>query len=115
MIIDDSAGILFVMQQALEMKDYAVVTSDTFLGADVVEAEAPHLIFLDISLLGADGREVAQTLKGDPRTAHIPIVILTAHPHADALAEEAGADDYLPKPFELANLWKVAAKYTKSA
>ena len=62
--------------------------------------------------MGKDGREVAQELKGDARTKHIPIIILTAYPNADELAREAGADDFLPKPFELADLWKMTAKHT---
>ena len=45
----------------------------------------------------------------------IPIVILTAYPNADELAKEAGAEDFLSKPFELVELWKTAAKYAQSA
>ena len=112
LVIDDNAGILFVMRKALELKGYEVHTSDAFTGVDAVEKIAPNLMYLDISLVGKDGREVAQELKGDARTKHIPIVILTAYPNADELAREAGADDYLSKPFELAELWKMTAKYT---
>ncbi|MEK7155877.1 MAG: response regulator [Patescibacteria group bacterium] len=112
LIIDDNAGILFVMRKALELKGYEVHTSDTFTGIDAVEKVAPDLMYLDISLVGQDGREVAQELKGDEGTKHIPIIILTAYPNADELAKEAGANDFLPKPFELADLWKMTAKYT---
>lgn len=94
------------------MKEYDVVISETFAGVDSIEKSAPNLIYLDISLVGKDGREVAQELKNDERTKNIPIVILTAYPNADELAEEAGADGYLPKPFELEHLWKMTAKYT---
>jgi CheY-like chemotaxis protein len=112
LVIDDNAGILFVMQKALELKGYKVHTSDSFTGVDEVEKLAPDLLYLDISLVGQDGREVAQELKGDERTKHIPIVILTAYPNADQLAREAGADDYLSKPFELKQLWEMTARYT---
>ena len=112
LIIDDNAGILFAMRKALKLKEYEVYTSDTFTGIDAVEKIAPDLIYLDISLVGNDGREVAQELKGDERTKHIPIVILTAYPNADELAREAGADGYLCKPFELADLWKMTATHT---
>ena len=112
LVIDDNAGILFVMQKALDLKEYDVHISETFAGVDGVEKIAPDLIFLDISLIEQDGREVAQKLKANERTKHIPIVILTAYPNADELAKEAGADDYLSKPFDLADLWKMTAKYT---
>lgn len=112
LVIDDNTGILFVMQKALDLKDYDVHISETFAGVESVEKLAPDLLFLDISLAGQDGREVSQKLKADERTKHIPIVILTAYPNADELATEAKADDYLSKPFELADLWNMAAKHT---
>jgi two-component system response regulator VicR len=112
LIIDDNKGILFAMQKALDLKDYDVHISETFVGVCGVEKVAPDLIYLDISLVGKGGREVAQELKGDERTKDIPIVILTAYPNADELAKEARADDYLSKPFELTDLWKMTAKYT---
>lgn len=113
LVIDDNSGILFVMRKALELKGYEVHTSDTFTGIDAVEKIAPDLMYLDISLVGKDGRDVAQELKGHERTKHVPIVILTAYPNADELAKEAGADGFLPKPFELADLWEMTAKYTQ--
>ena len=112
LVIDDNTGILFAMQKALDLKEYDVHTSETFIGVDWVEKLAPELIYLDISLVGKDGREVAQELKGDERTKNIPIVILSAYPNADELAKEARADDHLSKPFELADLWKMTAKHT---
>lgn len=111
LVIDDNSGILFVMKKALELKGYEVHLSDTFTGAEAINNISPDLIYLDISLVGQDGREVAKKLKGDKRTKNIPIVILTAYPNADELAKEAGANDYLSKPFELENLWRMSAKY----
>lgn len=103
------------MQKALDLKNYNVHVSETFAGVEAVESIAPDLIFLDISLAGKDGREVARELKGDKRTKHIPIVILTAYPNADELAKEAGADDFLSKPFELVRLWEITAKHAAGA
>jgi DNA-binding response OmpR family regulator len=115
LVIDDNAGILFVMQQALQLKDYDVYIFETFSGVGVIEKSAPHLIYLDISLIGKDGREVSRELKNNARTKNIPIIILTAYPNADELTKEAGADDYLPKPFELAHLWEMTEKYTSGS
>ena len=115
LVIDDNTGILFSLKQALTFNGYEVYISETFQGVVAIEKMAPDLLFLDISLVGADGREIARELKGDARTKHIPIVILTAYPNADELAKEAGADDFLSKPFELTQLWEIAAKYTQRA
>ncbi|MDO8492807.1 MAG: response regulator [bacterium] len=112
LVIDDNSGILFVMRQALELKDYEVHTSETFSGVLAVEKIAPDLIYLDISLVGQDGRQIAKVLKNNKTTKNIPIIILTAYPNAGELTKEAGADDYLPKPFELEHLWEMTANYT---
>ncbi len=111
LVIDDNTGILFAMQQALGLKEYDVHISEMFAGVAAVEKIAPDLIYLDISLVGQDGREIARELKGNKKTKDIPIIILTAYPNAEELAKEAGANDYLPKPFELENLWKMTARY----
>ena len=112
LVIDDNQGILFAMQQALELKQYDVRISETFTGVEHIQDTAPDLIYLDISLVGQDGREVTKALKSDERTRHIPIIILTAYPNADELTKEAGANDYLSKPFELTDLWDMTEKYT---
>ncbi len=66
-----------------------------------VRAAAPDLIVLDLMLPGLDGLDVCRRLRGDPATAAIPIVVLTAR--ADevdrVLGLELGADDYVVKPF----------------
>jgi CheY-like chemotaxis protein len=115
LVIDDNAGILFIMQQALELKQYEVHLSETYPGIGYVEQIAPDLICLDVSLVGQDGRDVARELKADVRTRHIPIIILTAYPNAEDMAHEAGANDFLSKPFDLNILWAMAAKHTSPA
>ena len=111
LVIDDNSGILFAMQQALQMKEYDVHIAESFMGVAAIEKCAPHLIYLDVSLLDHDGREVSRELKRSEGTKNIPIIMLTAHPNADGLAQEAGADGYLPKPFDLTDLWEKTAKY----
>jgi len=112
LVIDDNAGILFIMQEALQLKDYEVEVSEIYRGVAAIEKSAPDMIYLDISFSGHDGREVARELKGDLRTKHIPIIILTAYPNAQELMYEAQADAYLAKPFELERLWDITAKYS---
>ena len=112
LVIDDNSAILYFMERALRLKDYGVHTSETFTGVETVEKYAPDLIYLDIGLAGQDGRQIAQVLKNNQRTKNVPIVMITAYPHAEKLAEEAGADSHLAKPFDLARLWEVTEKYT---
>lgn len=112
LIIDDNPGILLAMKMSLQLKQYEAHTHETFRGVEAINELAPDLIYLDMSLVGQSGRDVAQELKGDSRTKNIPIVIFTAYANGEELAKEAGADDFLLKPFELALLWEMTAKYT---
>ncbi len=112
LVVDDNVGILFALKQSLQLKGYEVIVSETYAGVLAVHAIAPHLIFLDISLVGVDGRDVSKELKASERTKHIPIVILTAYPNAGDLAIEAGANGYLAKPFEINDLWEIAERFT---
>jgi two-component system cell cycle response regulator DivK len=75
-------------------------------GAEAVAratADRPDVILMDIRLPDMDGADVARQLKGDPRTAHIPVVALTSlAPHeGGAWFLEAGFDGYLEKPIRV--------------
>ena len=63
--------------------------------------DSPDLIILDLMLPGIDGLDVCRHLKANPRTQHIPVILLTARGQADdiAMGMELGADDYITKPF----------------
>jgi two-component system phosphate regulon response regulator PhoB len=70
-------------------------------GLKTARSEIPDLVLLDLMLPGMDGLEVCRVLKNDPKTRHIPVVMLTARSEeADIVAGlELGADDYITKPF----------------
>ena len=101
LVIDDEESILEVVQLVLEGEGYDVRTS---INSDLLphfNGERPHLILLDVLLSGTDGRDICRQLKSNPQTAHIPIILLSAHSDADKLADASGADDFLEKPFDV--------------
>ena len=103
LLADDEEDIKTVIKLYLESKGYDVVTSyDGLDTLDKVKAEKPDLILLDIMMPVINGFEVCKQLKADENTSHIPIVMLSAASQADSVerAIEAGALDYIVKPFE---------------
>ena len=102
LIVDDDKDILTLLRYNLEKEGFKVLTSED--GGEAIEKarkEKPDLLILDLMLPGTDGREVCRSLKGDDRTASIPILMLTAKgEEIDVVVGlELGADDYVTKPF----------------
>lgn len=110
-VIDDNLGILFSIKEALKYKGCEVSTFETYSGVEEIEKIEPDMIFLDVSLVGCSGREISQELKSNTRTKNIPIILITAYHNAGKIAEEARADDFLAKPFELEDLWGMVEKH----
>ncbi len=102
LVVEDEAPIQELLQFNLERKKYRVKVVDSGEQAlSVVGTYRPDLILLDIMLPGADGLEVCKQIKADPKTARIPVIMLTAlSEEADIVTGlELGADDYVTKPF----------------
>ncbi len=102
LVVDDEKDILELVEYNLAKNGYrvsCVATGEEALKA--ARSQLPDLIVLDLMLPGVDGLEVCKTLKNDPKTAHISIVMLTAKgEEADIVTGlELGADDYITKPF----------------
>lgn len=102
LVVDDEDDIRELVTYNLEREGYRVVCAGSGERAvAIAHQEAVDLIVLDLMLPGIDGLEVTRALKGDPATAGIPIVMLTAKgEEADIVTGlELGADDYVAKPF----------------
>lgn len=102
LVVDDEEDLLELIQYNLAKEGYRVTCVGT--GEDALRearANPPDLIVLDLLLPNVDGLEVCKLLKNDPRTKHVPIVMLTAKgDEADMVTGlELGADDYISKPF----------------
>ncbi|HMC86354.1 MAG TPA: response regulator [Chitinophagaceae bacterium] len=104
MVADDDPAILDVMRMMLEFEGYEVLT--TLNGGAVLkmETELPDLLLLDIRMSGADGRDICRKLKQSERTSKIPVVLVSAGKDIERSAIEAGANDFIAKPFEMIEL-----------
>jgi DNA-binding response OmpR family regulator len=104
LVVDDEKDLVDLISYNLTRGGYDVLTSHN--GGDALEIarkELPDLVVLDLMLPGLDGTEVARRLKGDARTANIPIVMLTARSEETdvVVGLTLGADDYVTKPFSM--------------
>ena len=102
MVVDDNPDIVDSVKTILEVKGYGVQFA--YSGQEVFDLlgeQKPDLIILDIMMPQTDGLEVLTRLKGDPGTASIPVIMLTAKVQYEDVLEgyKMGADYYITKPF----------------
>lgn len=103
LVADDDPDIRELVALRLTRAGYRVETAADGLEAfDRAVELRPDLVVLDVSMPGADGFETSRRLRGDPRTAHVPVIFLTARTRdEDVLTGYArGGDGYVTKPFE---------------
>ncbi len=118
LLIDDDPSLLQTLTDALELYGFQILTASS--GAEGLEQaieREPTCVVVDIRMPGINGYQFVRALRGDPLTAAIPIVILSA------LAQEreqlagmlTGADAYLLKPVTIARLVDVITEATASS
>lgn len=102
LVVDDEQTILELVRYNLAKRGYRVLLAETGESALLLgKNDLPDLILLDLMLPGIDGLDVCRHLKANPRTQHIPVLLLTARGQEEdiAMGMEMGADDYITKPF----------------
>src|SRR5215213_8984348 len=107
LIADDDAAIRQLLEELLQEDGYTVIsTANGHELVQIAQQQIPDLILVDLMMPQMDGYEAIRQLRNDTRTAHIPMLILTAQLHTRdvVVGFESGADDYLTKPFDTAIL-----------
>src|SRR5579883_815709 len=95
LIADDDPAILDATKLILEYEGYSVTTVSDGNTVRKINEELPDIILLDIWLSGADGGEIARSLKEQERTRHIPIILFSANRNIKELAQRTGVEDTL--------------------
>lgn len=107
LVIDDLPENVFILQDRLENEGYEVIIAyDGNSGIEKAYTNLPDLILLDVMMPDITGFEVCKILVNDEKTRHIPIILVTAKAGAEDTKEglEAGAFDYIKKPFNRVEL-----------
>ena len=102
LVVDDTAQNRRLMEAVLAPLGHAVLGAASGREAlDLIAAEPPDLVLLDIVMPEMDGYQVCRTLRADPATQVLPIIMLTSSGDQDKVgAIEAGADDFIARPFD---------------
>ena len=106
LVVDDLPQNVRLLDAVLSPQGFRVTTASSGKEAlDVLSKEHPDLVLLDILMPGIDGYEVCRRIREDPGTAFLPVIMITASGGEDKIrAIEAGADDFVHKPFDQAEL-----------
>ena len=107
LLVEDNEMNRDMLSRRLLRRGYEVVFAmDGQEAVDKAKSEAPALILMDMGLPVIDGWEATRRIKGDPATADIPVIALTAHAMAADRDKclEAGCDDFDTKPVDIARL-----------
>jgi DNA-binding response OmpR family regulator len=99
--VDDDEEMRDLLGNLLEGEGYEVILGSNGEEAiELAEKENPQVILLDFEMPGMDGIETCKRLKRERQTASIPIIMITAYKNKKPDAIEAGADDFVNKPFD---------------
>jgi len=112
-IFDDNIEILELCTEILEDLGLEVKTSPTTNSVEEqVSSYMPDMIFMDNWLPDISGIEATKLIKANETLKHIPVIYFSANSNISALASEAGADEFLAKPFDIDLFEKTVKKYT---
>ncbi len=107
LVVDDDADILSLVQTILSMNNFDVEAISRWEDINnKMEEFKPNLVLLDVTLGGADGRDICKNLHLNKKTKNIPVVLFSANPEMGKYIEECMAQDFVAKPFEISNLLK---------
>lgn len=112
-IVEDDEDIRYIIGYILADIGYEIILSETIADfrEQIKTGEQPDLILLDVMLPDGNGLDLCLELKKSPGTAHIPIVIMSAHATQDYVLKLACAEDFISKPFDLDDLTIIVKKH----
>lgn len=114
LIVDDDPDIAEVLSMILEDAGFSTRTFNARETPETLKDDLPRVILLDVWMSGRDGRDICRYFKSQPATHHLPIILISANNNIQQFAMDAGADDYLAKPFNMEEVIAKVGKYLAS-
>ncbi|MHA4896811.1 response regulator transcription factor [Pedobacter sp. PWIIR3] len=101
-VLEDDEDIRYIIGVLLKDEGYELQLSSTFAELkSKLKDSVPDLFILDVMLPDGDGASICKDLKGDVFTKHIPIIVMSANDQNKQISLDAGANDYISKPFDI--------------
>ncbi|WP_037373949.1 response regulator [Salinimicrobium xinjiangense] len=105
LVVDDDSGIGEMLKTLLEYYGYEVsITPKPEETEKLILEKQIDLVMLDMLISGVNGTDVCRDLRSNPETANTPVLMMSALHDAGKICKEAGADDFIAKPFEMEDL-----------
>lgn len=101
-VLEDDEDIRYIIEYLLKDEGYELQLSSSFSELkSKLKDSVPDLFILDVMLPDGDGADICKDLKSDLFTKHIPIIVMSANDQNKVKSLEAGANDYISKPFDI--------------
>ncbi len=105
LVVDDDPDIGTMLKMMLEYKGYAVtLLSNAGKTEQQLSNEVTDLVILDMLIAGTNGTDVCRSIRSNPLSAGVPVLMISALPDARKVCIDAGANDFISKPFEMKEL-----------
>jgi DNA-binding response OmpR family regulator len=113
LICDDDQDILEVTREILSLRGYRVETINCLTPEDFkqrIEDIKPDVILMDLWIPDIGGEQATRELKANAGTSSIPVIMFSANNDIEKVSQKSGAEDFLPKPYDIAQLEAIIKK-----
>jgi len=110
LVVDDDQGILDSFEVLLGDRYDLVKAENGFEALQIIEADPPQLIFLDIKMPGLDGIDILRKLKKDQKNVEVVIITATDQEKTEEEAKSLGVIDYLKKPLDIFEVERITSQ-----
>jgi len=105
LVIEDDLDIGMMIKLMLRYKGFEVTLVEQMEEVgDILKRSPPNILIMDMLLSGSNGVEICKELKSNVATSRIPIIMMSAHPDAKTSCLQAGANDFISKPFDMEDM-----------
>lgn len=102
LVVDDDPDIGMMLKLMLEFKGYSVTVLEKGEEAiDTLKGNSIKMAIIDMLLSGMNGTDICRTIRQEPSIADCAVLMISAHPNAKEICMEAGADEFVAKPFDM--------------